>query len=155
MYLVSVACYHVSNERNMYSSCITCSLCKYVCTFKPNKPVTRFVLIVFQLYPSLSTYPAVGALEDTKDYVETFIDPDYTLHITMTKVLADLILRLSDSAILPYDLDSLIKTVQRGKTILYQMTSLLHTMSIEIGKISVKQVFITAYEIGYNKLSLP
>lgn len=66
---------------------------------------------LFQLYPSLSTYPGYGALEDTKAYVETFIDPDYTLHISMAKVLSDVILRLSDSAILPFDIKRFVDVI--------------------------------------------
>lgn len=38
------------------------------------------------MYSSLTSYPAFGTLEDTKEYIERFIDPDYTLHITMAKV---------------------------------------------------------------------
>ncbi|WAR15323.1 FOLH1-like protein [Mya arenaria] len=65
-------------------------------------------------YPAMTSYPAYGALEDTKEYIETFIDPDYTLHITMAKVVSDLILRLSDSAILPFDLNGLIDALKDG-----------------------------------------
>ncbi|XP_060589328.1 putative N-acetylated-alpha-linked acidic dipeptidase [Ruditapes philippinarum] len=79
-------------------------------------------------YPFLSTYPAIGALEDTKDYVENFIDPNYILHITMTKVLADVILRLSDSAILPFDLQSFIDFVENGKNVLSEMMTVLASM---------------------------
>ncbi|XP_045162989.2 putative N-acetylated-alpha-linked acidic dipeptidase isoform X2 [Mercenaria mercenaria] len=84
------------------------------------------------MYPFLSTYPAVGALEDTKDYVEKFIDPNYTLHITMTKVLSDVILRLSDSAILPFDLQSFINFVESGKKVVNEMTTALMSMGITI-----------------------
>lgn len=83
-------------------------------------------------HPSLSTYPAVGALEDTKDYVEQFIDPDYTLHITMAKVLADVILRLSDSAVLPYDLQGLIHTLQSGRQTLLEAASILKAFGTEL-----------------------
>lgn len=82
-------------------------------------------------HPSLSTYPAIGALEDTKEYVERFIDPDYSLHITMAKVLSDVILRLSDSAILPFDLQSLIDTLRNGKDTLAEASNALMSMSIE------------------------
>lgn len=88
----------------------------------------------FQKYPFLSTYPAVGALEDTKDYVENFIDPNYILHITMTKVLADVILRLSDSAILPFDLQSFIDFVENGKNVLSEMITVLASMGKTLGK---------------------
>lgn len=97
------------------------------------------------MYPFLSTYPAVGALEDTKKYVEKFIDPNYILHITMTKVLADVILRLSDSAVLPFDLQSLIDFVERGKHILTEMNDFLISRGINIGNYEVFSAAKTIY----------
>ncbi|KAL4221698.1 N-acetylated-alpha-linked acidic dipeptidase 2 [Mactra antiquata] len=83
-------------------------------------------------YPSLNTYPAIGALEDTKDYVEKFIDPNYALHISMSKVLADVILRLSDSAILPFDLIGLIHTVEKGSFLLQDLDKTLSQRGIRL-----------------------
>lgn len=70
------------------------------------------------MYPNLPSYPTYGTLEDTKEYVEKFIDPDYALHISMAKVLSDVTLRLSDSAILPFDLGSLIDAMRLGNATL-------------------------------------
>ncbi|KAH3821033.1 N-acetylated-alpha-linked acidic dipeptidase 2-like isoform X2 [Dreissena polymorpha] len=74
-------------------------------------------------YPSLLSYPAFGALEDTKTYVETLIDPGYALHITMSKVLCDVILRLADSAVLPYDLDSFASALKKGNASLSELAT--------------------------------
>ncbi|CAG5125784.1 unnamed protein product, partial [Candidula unifasciata] len=53
-----------------------------------------------QAYPNLPTYPAHNTLQDTMKYV-TDIDPGYRLHSMLLQVLCDIVLRLSDSAIIP------------------------------------------------------
>ena len=67
--------------------------------------------------------------------MQSFIDPDYSLHILMSKVLSDLILRLSDSSIIPFDVLSLIDIVDKGKQILLGYEAALRSADINIGKI--------------------
>lgn len=106
-------------------------------------------------YPFLSTYPAFGALEDTKEYVEKFIDPNYILHITMTKVLADVILRLSDSAVLPFDIQSFIDFVESGNKVLSDMNDFLISKGIVIDSMhfcfeAIDRFMIAATEFKYQ-----
>ncbi|XP_029642132.1 N-acetylated-alpha-linked acidic dipeptidase 2 isoform X2 [Octopus sinensis] len=60
------------------------------------------------VYPYLPTYPAYNTLVDTFDYLRNFIDRDLTLHMTVAKVVAEVILRLSDSLILPLDVNNYV-----------------------------------------------
>ena len=92
------------------------------------------IILFFQLYPKLSTYPTYGTLDDSVDYVKRFIDPDYSLHIMVTKVVADIILRLSDSAIVPVDIMNLVDLVNKGRQILTTYESLFNSTGISLGK---------------------
>lgn len=60
------------------------------------------------VYPYLPTYPAYNTLVDTFDYLRDFIDKNLTLHMTVAKVVAEVILRLSDSLILPLDVNNYV-----------------------------------------------
>lgn len=84
--------------------------------------------------------------------MEKFIDPDYSLHISMTKVLADVILRLSDSAILPFDLISLVHTLERGSTVLQQKAELLKERGLQLGKGIITK--LDHHVDDYNRLIL-
>ena len=66
--------------------------------------------------------------------MQRFIDPDFSLHIMMSKVLADLLLRLADSAILPLDILNLVGLMDKGKQIILGYDSALKSAGINIGK---------------------
>ncbi|XP_067658691.1 putative N-acetylated-alpha-linked acidic dipeptidase isoform X1 [Haliotis asinina] len=66
-------------------------------------------------HPNLPTYPAYSTLEDDSDYLKTLIDPDFKLHITLTQIVTDLLLRLSDSAILPFNVSNYELIFRKGK----------------------------------------
>ena len=87
------------------------------------------------MFPRLSTYPTYGTMDDNIEYVQRFIDPDFSLHIMMTKIMADVILRLSDSAIVPLDILNLVGLVNKGKQILLGYESVLTSAGIKIGKL--------------------
>lgn len=85
-----------------------------------------------KMFPRLSTYPTYGTMDDNIEYVQRFIDPDFSLHIMMTKIMADVILRLSDSAIVPLDILNLVGLVNKGKQILLGYESVLTSAGIKI-----------------------
>ena len=75
-----------------------------------------------QKYPNLPNYPAFNTLEDTKEYLTNFTDRNnYTLHIKVTQIVADAILRLSDSALVPYNIQNIADVLQQGKSKLKKM----------------------------------
>lgn len=55
-------------------------------------------------FPYLEDYPAHNTLQDDMQYVLN-IDPGYKLHSSLVQVLCDIVLRLSDSAIIPFNVD--------------------------------------------------
>ena len=93
-------------------------------------------LFFFQLYPNLSTYPTYGTLDDSMEYVQRFIDPDWSIHIMVTKVVADVILRLSDSAIVPMDIINFVDLVRKGKQLLTSYKSVFDSTGINLGNCS-------------------
>lgn len=77
-----------------------------------------------QKYPNLPNYPAYNTLEDTKDYLTNFTDRNnYTLHIKVTQIVADAILRLSDSAVIPYSIQNIADVLANGKNIVKLLNS--------------------------------
>lgn len=46
-------------------------------------------------------YPVYHTLSDTYDWIKQHLDPDYELHLTIAKLTAKLLLRLSDKPLLP------------------------------------------------------
>ncbi|XP_012946198.1 aminopeptidase NAALADL1 [Aplysia californica] len=53
-----------------------------------------------EAYPELPTYPAHNTLQDDMGYVLD-IDPGYILHSSLVQILSDIVLRVSDSAVIP------------------------------------------------------
>lgn len=81
-------------------------------------------MFFFQKYPNLPNYPAYNTLEDTKDYLTNFTDRNnYTLHIKVTQIVADAILRLTDSAVIPYSIQNIAEVLVNGKNIIKQLNS--------------------------------
>ncbi|XP_061198017.1 putative N-acetylated-alpha-linked acidic dipeptidase isoform X1 [Saccostrea echinata] len=73
-------------------------------------------------YPNLPSYPAFNTLEDTKDYLTNFTDRNnYTLHVKVTQIVADVILRLSDSALIPFNVQNIANLLITGKNKLKNM----------------------------------
>ncbi|KAK3100468.1 hypothetical protein FSP39_020540 [Pinctada imbricata] len=66
-------------------------------------------------YKNLPNYPAYNTLADTKEYLTEFTDRNYTLHVKVTQIIADAILRLADSAFLPHKLRPLHDVMLNGK----------------------------------------
>ncbi|KAK3581371.1 hypothetical protein CHS0354_016217 [Potamilus streckersoni] len=83
-------------------------------------------------YFNLPNYPAYNTLYDTMEYVTSFLDPEYTLHITVAKILADVILRLADSAILPLDVDNFSRVLRKGKETMYALDMVFSEAEIDL-----------------------
>ena len=83
--------------------------------------------------------------------MQNFIDPDYSLHILMSKVLSDLILRLSDSSIIPFDVLSLIDIVDKGKQILLGYEAALRSADINIGKNIITKTLQSFFDLFVNR----
>ena len=83
--------------------------------------------------------------------MQNFIDPDYSLHILMSKVLSDLILRLSDSSIIPFDVLSFIDKVDKGKQILLGYEAALRSADINIGKNILMKTLKSFFDLFVNR----
>ncbi|KAH9513589.1 Glutamate carboxypeptidase 2 [Bulinus truncatus] len=66
-----------------------------------------------QAFPNLPTYPAHNTLQDTMKYVLD-IDPNYSLHSSLVQILSDIVLRLSDSAIIPINVTHYSNMMYQG-----------------------------------------
>ena len=86
--------------------------------------------------------------------MQNFIDPDYSLHILMSKVLSDLILRLSDSSIIPFNVLSLINIVHKGKQILLGYEAALRSADINIGKNILTKTLQIVFYLFVNRFVL-
>ena len=85
----------------------------------------------FQKYPNLPNYPAYNTLEDTKAYLTNFTDKNYTLHMKATQIMADILLRLSDSALIPIDVTSLSSVMKEGRIYLKNYKSVFKVAGLE------------------------
>ncbi|PVD37111.1 hypothetical protein C0Q70_04105 [Pomacea canaliculata] len=65
-------------------------------------------------YPDLPSYPVYATLNDTQEYLQTYIDPTFNVTTALVRVLCDIILRLSDSAILPFNVTGYQHIMERG-----------------------------------------
>ncbi|KAL8620434.1 hypothetical protein ACOMHN_066745 [Nucella lapillus] len=83
-------------------------------------------------YPNLPTYPVYGTLSDTYDYFHAHVDPDFNRTTALVRVLCDVILRLADSAILPFNVRGYNLLLERGMTSLMQMLDKLHQAGLKI-----------------------
>jgi len=101
-----------------------------------------------QLYKNLPTYPVYSTLDDTKDYVTGFIDPKYKLHQAVTKVVADVTLRLADSALIPLDVHNYISLFNEGKTFLKKYKSVFNAVGINLGKFKFSCSINREYKIN-------
>ncbi|KAJ8320467.1 hypothetical protein KUTeg_002054 [Tegillarca granosa] len=84
------------------------------------------------LYSNMSTYPAFSTLEDTYKYVNVYIDPKLKLHMAVTQITSDVILRLADSALLPIDICDFSKIFNEGKKYLSQYQSVFKAANINL-----------------------
>lgn len=103
----------------------------------------------WQKYPNLPNYPAYNTLEDTKDYLTNFTDRNnYTLHIKVTQIVADAILRLSDSAVIPYSIQNIADMLVNGKNIV----KLLNSSHVSSGEnfFSLKMSFLSFNASNFN-----
>ncbi|XP_035665201.1 N-acetylated-alpha-linked acidic dipeptidase 2-like [Branchiostoma floridae] len=54
-------------------------------------------------YSPRAIYPSYHTAYDNMDLMERFVDPDFTVHRAMARISGELIRRLADSLVLPYD----------------------------------------------------
>jgi len=57
-------------------------------------------------------YPAYHTVVDNFDYMERFIDPSFSAHVSLAQLAADIVLRMSTSARLPFDVRELADTLE-------------------------------------------
>lgn len=95
-----------------------------------------------QIYPHLPTYPAFSTLEDDKEYVETFLDKDTKLEQTVTKIVADMVLLLADSAVLPFDVQNYAQVFDRGKKYLRENEAVISSANVDISMYILQYVCI-------------
>lgn len=109
-----------------------------------------FLFFFLQKYPNLPNYPAYNTLEDTKDYLTNFTDRNnYTLHIKVTQIVADAILRLSDSAVIPYSIQNIADMLANGKNIVKLLNS-SHVSSGENFFFFLKMSFLSFNASNFN-----
>ncbi|XP_066273318.1 aminopeptidase NAALADL1-like [Branchiostoma lanceolatum] len=54
-------------------------------------------------YSPRSVYPSYHTAYDNMDLMERFVDPDFTVHRAMARISGELVRRLADALVLPYD----------------------------------------------------
>jgi len=57
-------------------------------------------------------YPAYHTVIDNSDYMERFIDPSFSAHVSLTQLAADIVLQMSSSVRLPLDVRELADTLE-------------------------------------------
>jgi len=57
-------------------------------------------------------YPAYHTVIDNSDYMERFIDPSFSAHVSLAQLAADIVLQLSSSVRLPLDIRELADTLE-------------------------------------------
>lgn len=66
---------------------------------------------------NVNTYPVYHSVHDTFNWVEKFVDPSFLIHLSMCKLTARLLLRMTDSNVLPIDVtrysDALIVSMKK------------------------------------------
>ncbi|CAG2189515.1 unnamed protein product [Mytilus edulis] len=109
-----------------------------------------------KIYPHLPTYPAFSTLEDDKEYVETFLDKDTKLEQTVTKIVADMVLLLADSAVLPFDVQNYAQVFDRGKKYLRENEAVISSANVDINVLYSKiDLFIEATKtFAFNVTSI-
>ena len=69
---------------------------------------------------NVTTYPVYHSVHDTFNWVEKFVDPNFLIHLSMCKLTARLLLRLTDSNVLPMDVTqysaSLLQSIDKLNT---------------------------------------
>lgn len=86
-----------------------------------------------QEYPDLPSYPVYATLNDTQEYLQTYIDPTFNVTTALVRVLCDIILRLSDSAILPFNVTGYQHIMERGMRGLKLYESQLQDANLRLG----------------------
>ncbi|XP_076472403.1 N-acetylated-alpha-linked acidic dipeptidase 2-like [Babylonia areolata] len=105
-------------------------------------------------YPNLPTYPVYGTLNDTYDYFHAHVDPDFNRTTALVRVLCDVILRLADSAVLPFNVRGYGLLLDRGLTHLRGRAGLLQQAGLDIELLeSAKTNFTHAAEIFHSNYS--
>ncbi|KAK6182867.1 hypothetical protein SNE40_010455 [Patella caerulea] len=96
-------------------------------------------------YSKLPTYPAYSTLEDTLEYLQTYIDSNFTRHIAVNQILADIVLQLADSALLPFNITNYIHIVKMGHRCLNKYQKEFQDASIALEELnSVIDTFINS-----------
>ena len=99
------------------------------------KPCNNTKLLrLTQEYPRLPTYPVYGTLNDTYDYFHAHVDPGFTVTTALVRVLCDLILRLADSALLPFNVRGYDVILHRGMAGLREHAARLRDAGLEMGE---------------------
>ncbi|KAL5013908.1 hypothetical protein ScPMuIL_008178 [Solemya velum] len=87
-------------------------------------------------FKSMPTNPACNTLEDTKEYIIKFIDPDFVLHTTLAQITSDIILQLADTALLPLDVRHFGTILKSGETQLISQKSVLEKANLKFDLLS-------------------
>ena len=95
---------------------------------------TGLVLFNVQEYSRLPTYPVYGTLNDTYDYFHTNIDPSFNVTTALVRVLCDIVLRLADSAILPFNVRGYDIILDRGLSSLKEHREKLESAGLKMGE---------------------
>nr|KAG5688886.1 hypothetical protein BaRGS_016454 [Batillaria attramentaria] len=107
-----------------------------------------------QKYKDLPTYPVYGTLNDTLDYFTTFIDPNYTSTQALVRVVSDIVLRLSDTAILPLNVEGYSHLLDRGIKGLEPHEDKLRKADLDMELLlSAKKDFTTAASVFRQRYS--
>jgi len=85
-------------------------------------------------------YPAYHTVIDNFDYIERFVDPSLSAHVSIAQLAAEIVLQLSSSARLPLDVRELADTLeteydalqQDGMDLFNQLLGIYGTLSFSL-----------------------
>ena len=101
----------------------------------------------------VTTYPVYHSIHDTFNWVEKFVDPSFQIHLSVCKLTARLLLRMSDSDLFPIDVtsysDALITSMDTLRTEVWKND----TISIDHIEEAIKEFNKTAHEFESRKKS--
>jgi hypothetical protein len=104
---------------------------------------------------NVTTYPVYHSIHDTFDWVEKFVDPSFQIHLSVCKLAARLLLRMSDSDLFPIDVTSYSDALNVSMaTLRKNVGSKLKNISIDHIDEAIKEFMKTTHEFESRKKSM-
>ena len=104
---------------------------------------------------NVTTYPVYHSIHDTFNWVKTFVDPSFQIHLSTCKLTARLLLRMSDSDLFPIDVTSYSDALIVSMATLRKLWSDAKIVNITIDHIeeAIEEFNKTSHEFESRKKS--